>query len=171
MDMRKICALAVLCAAVALAGSCRQETAPGGGEKMDAKITQKVMDFLGSDIIDIIKSPDKVESYRVEFHKTGKGENLGGYPVKGKGPDLAPKQIERLQLMLLDENTYLFDVVKKCLFLPEYAFRFVRGDRSVIVLVCYSCEELTFVYGGRELLEDFNNATRRMKALAGELFK
>ena len=138
--MRKICALAVLCAAVALAGSCRQETAPGGGDKMEAKITQKVMDFLG-------------------------------YPVKGKGPDLAPKQIERLQLMLLDENTYLFDVVKKCLFLPEYAFRFVRGDRSVIVLVCYSCEELTFVYGGRELLEDFNNATRRMKALTGELFK
>jgi hypothetical protein len=168
--MKKTIALAILCAAAAMVLSCRQGTVPDEGKKMETEISPKVTGFLGNDIIDIIKSPEKVESYRVKFQKTGKGTTMGGYPVTAQGPDLAPKQIERLQAILLDANTYLFDVVKKCLFLPEYAYRFVRGGKNVIVLVCYSCEELTFVFEGRELLEDFNNATPRMRALTGELF-
>jgi hypothetical protein len=168
--MKKTITLAMLCMVAVVLLSCRQGTAPDEGKKMGTDISPKVMEFLGNDIIDILKNPDKVESYRVKFQKTGKGSNLGGYPVTAKGPELAPKQIERLQAILFDANTYLFDVVKKCLFLPEYAYRFIRGDKQVIVLVCYSCEELTFVFEGRELLEDFNNATPRMRALTGELF-
>jgi len=168
--MKKIITLAMLCAIAAVYLSCRQGTAPDEGKKMGTEISPKVTGFLGNDIIDVLRSPDRVESYKVKFQKTGKGNNMGGYPVTAKGSDLAPKQIERLQAILFDANTYLFDVVKKCLFLPEYAYRFVRGDKNVIVLVCYSCEELTFVFEGRELLEDFNNATPRMRALTAELF-
>lgn len=166
--MKKTIAMAMLCAMAVVFITCRQGSTPDEGKKMEA--SRQVIEFLGNDIIDILKNPDRVESYRVKFTKTGKGNNLGGYPVTAKGPDLAPKQVERLQAILLDGNTYLFDVVKKCLFLPEYAFRFVRGEKNVIVLICYSCEELTFVFQGRELLEDFNRATSRLKVLTAELF-
>jgi len=168
--MNKMVMLVIVAVALAVATSCRQNDTGKEDSVMVPEPSAKVMQFLGGVMIDILKNPEKVESYRVGFHKTGKGNNMGGYPVTGKGRDLAPKQVERLQAMLFDENTYLFDVVKKCLFLPEYAFRFLKGGKSVIVLICYSCEELTFVFEGKELLEDFNNATPRMRILTSELF-
>ena len=133
-------------------------------------VSAKMVRFLGSDIIEILKAPESIESYRVELHKTNRAGSLGGYPVHQRGPALNARQITQISSLLLDEQSYLFDVVKKCLFLPEYAFKAVRGGKSVVILICFSCEELLFVYENREILEDFDRVTPKMRSLIEELF-
>ncbi|HPQ54149.1 MAG TPA: hypothetical protein PK253_12950 [Spirochaetota bacterium] len=152
--------------------SCRsQMNDQGKGDVMVKGVSEKVVRFLGNEIIEIIKSPDTVESYTIKIKKADTGTRIAGYPVISRGPNLTPQQIDQIQSVLLDQNTYLFDFVKKCLFLPEYALKFRKGTYEVVVLLCFSCEELTFVCNGRELLEDFDNATPKIRGLIQALFR
>ncbi len=129
-----------------------------------------VAEFLGSDVIEIISGPDSIESFRVNLQRTNQGESLAGFPILERGKALSRAQIERLKTVLLDERTYRFGVVKKCLFLPEYGFKIRKGNSEVILLLCFSCEELKIVIGGVERLEDFDNATPQLRRLVDELF-
>ncbi len=129
-----------------------------------------VAEFLGSDVIEIISGPDSIESFRTNLQRTNRGETLAGFPIIERGRALSREQIERLKTVLLDEKTYRFGVVKKCLFLPEYGFKIRKGTSEVILLLCFSCEELKIVIGGVERLEDFDNATPQLRRLVDELF-
>lgn len=152
--------------------SCRsQMNDQGKGDAMVNGVSEKVAQFLGSEILDIIKNPEAVESYKIKIKKSARGTGIAGYPIIKRGPGLTTQQIDQIRSVLLDKNTYLFDVVKKCLFLPEYALKFRKGASEVVVLLCFSCEELTFVYNGRELLEDFDNATPKIRGLIQTLFR
>lgn len=163
----------ILLSSLFLFSMCDKSDEPGSDRdtgKFMGQISDPVKKFLGDEILSILQSPDRVESYKVKFHKNRAEKNLGGYPIIDKGKVLVPKQIEILQSVFMDEKTYLFDVVKKCLFLPEYGFRVVKDKKEVVVLLCFSCEEVTFVYKDKELLEDFDNATKRLRALTDSLF-
>lgn len=144
--------------------ACDKGFDPGGGP------SEKVVKFLGNEIIGLLKDPDRVESFRIGLMKDPKAkDNLAGYPILFRGREMAPKQMEILRSIFLDEDTYLFDVVKKCLFLPEYAFRVTKNGEVLVILICYNCEEVVFVYKDKELLEDFDNATPRIKLLTSGL--
>ncbi len=158
---------ALCCCVVSCKGGVNDE-----GSAMREKITAspKMVRFLGADVVEILQAPERIESYRVGMRKSRQGDTIGGYPVLGRGPALSAAQVTQLASLLLDEHSYLFDVVKKCLFLPEYAFRAVRGGKNVVVLICFSCEELLFVYENREILEDFDRITPKVRTLIAELF-
>ena len=152
--------------------ACRSQMNDQGKEDtMVNGVSEKVMQFLGNEIVDIIKNPEVVESYKIKIKKENSGTRIAGYPVVAQGPALTAQQIDQIRSVLLDRNTYMFDYVKKCLFLPEYALKFRKGAGEVVVLLCFSCEELTFVYKGKELLEDFDNATPKIRGLIQALFR
>ncbi|MBN1534034.1 MAG: hypothetical protein JXA20_15295 [Spirochaetes bacterium] len=141
------------------------------GDPYPREVSASVRHFLGSDILNILKNAHRVQSYRIDYHKSTKTEGtLGGYPVIAAGEELVPKQVEILRSVFLDERTYCFDVIKKCLFLPEYAFRLMWGDEECLLLVSYSCKEVTFIHGGRERLEDFDSAVPVVRLLTHSLF-
>ena len=137
---------------------------------MKNAVSGKVAGFLGEDILGILNTPDRIESYSIQIHKSDGESTIAGYPIITRGRNLSEKQVEELRDLLLAEETYDFEAVKKCLFLPEYALQAIKGDLRVKILVCFSCEELAFVYGGKELLEDFDGATPRLKIIIDELF-
>ncbi len=137
------------------------------------RVRQSVKSFLGRDLLDILSMPDRVECFRIGFHKSGRGDAgaaVGGYPVLARGKDLNPKQIDILQSVFFNEDTYRFDVVKKCLFLPEYAFRVVRGGTEAVIIISYSCKEVVFQCNGVEKMEDFDNAVNMIKFLTDSVF-
>ena len=132
--------------------------------------SQKVKMFFGDDIIDIIRNPDRVESYKLKPKKSKKGKTLHGYPIVKKGNNLTTEQISSLTSILLDEKTYDFTIAKKGFIFPEYAFIFQKGENRLTVLVCYYRKELMFFHGNRELKEDFDSALQKMKSITNKLF-
>jgi hypothetical protein len=141
------------------------------GAPFTGQVSARVKNFLGSDILHIVENAHRVQSYRIDYRRSSKKEGtLGGYPVIATGSELVPKQVEILRSVFLDERTYRFDVIKKCLFLPEYAFRLMWGDEECLLLVSYTCKEVTFMHGGREKLEDFDSAVPVVRLLTHGLF-
>jgi hypothetical protein len=177
--MMKVTAIGILLGIVLFLPSCdpcscdkigTRKITPAGGP-FPGVISANVKNFLGRDILNIVENAHRVQSYRVDFHRSAKKDGtLGGYPVIATGSELAPKQVEILRSVFLDERTYRFDVIKKCLFLPEYAFRMMWGDDECLLLVSYSCKEVTFIHGGSEKLEDFDSAVPVVRLLTHSLF-
>lgn len=118
----------------------------------------------------IYAAPDRIDSYIVGSDLAESGETIEGYPVLRRGAPLSAAQAETLVGLIFDENTYNFNSVKKCPFLPRLGLVFRKGDDSAHVLLCFSCDEVSFGRGDKGSIEDFDNARRPLLALAKQLF-
>lgn len=143
------------------------------GKVEKVKVTDKVKEFFGEEILSIISSPDYVESYKVKplVQKNKKEKNvLYKYPIVKKGPRLSKQQITYLTSILLNEKTYDFKYSKRGFLFPEYAFEFVKGSKKMLLFVCFNRNELMFYYNDKELIEDFDTALKKVKKLMDQLF-
>lgn len=120
----------------------------------------RVVTLLGGpDGVATLSGPDRVEAWRIDGGPWPSGKPAGpalhGYPVLSGPVPVDADAAVRLVRVLRRADTYLFDAAKGCVFSPGVVVRFTRGERSVDVLLCFSCDELSVVPGGRE---DFDAA-------------
>jgi hypothetical protein len=109
----------------------------------------RVKNFLGDKAVDVLSAADRVEVYRIQGFRPDpqkkpddKAEKIGGYMVLAKGKEQGKEFAGRLREVLFNDKTYLFDVAKLCIFDPGVAFRMRKGEVTVEVLLCFSCDEV-----------------------------
>lgn len=173
-----------LCCGVALAQSCSREpedSPPAQGEahqseaildevkeRLTPTLDPDLQDWLGD--VRMISAADAIAAYRITPKQDTSQENIAGYPILERGPELTPEQRIQLQWLLLDHQTYRVESRKKCLFLPEYAFVFQRGDATVTALVSTFCPQTEFLEGERRLRRDRDPALPKFQELLETLF-
>ena len=129
-----------LCFALVIAG-CGSEHA---GHSFRS---QRVDQLLGDRAVSVLKSADRVEIYRVEDrHLPPSGKNeIGGYPILERGEDQGPAFARNLAKVLLDDGSYEWEMAKGCTFDPGLACRVWSGKESILVLVCFHCDEVAII--------------------------
>lgn len=126
---------------------------------------------MGAEQADIVLSPDRIESYRVDG-KAPNGLALDGYAVTATGPLLDATQQEKI-IKLVGNVPAFGESKKNCGFFPGIGLRFVKGDRQVVLLMCFKCEDWGFITSGDRLaIADFSNPAiqSRLVFLAKSLF-
>lgn len=93
----------------------------------------------------ILSEADRVETFRIDgAHKMAKRlikERLAGFPIISSGPVESKEFAQSFFAVMSDEHTYDDDAPKMC-FDPGVAFRAVKGEDSVLVLVCLHCSRV-----------------------------
>jgi len=133
-----------------------------------------VKEFLGSEIIEILSNPERVQTFVVgpELAESTVPEKnqLGGFPILKEGPKLTPEQIKPFQTLVLDKGSYFFERDKRCLFRPDTGLYFIKGEKDVEVLISFYCAKWLFFYQGDEKMEDFDPAYKPLKKLRDSWF-
>ncbi|MBC8158571.1 MAG: hypothetical protein H8E94_04485 [Alphaproteobacteria bacterium] len=131
--------------------------------------------FLGTDIIEVITTAERVEPFLLKpslmpSGATGPGA-VSGYEWKARGADLAPAQMSAFKSLVLDEASYDFETAKKCVMVPEYVFRFHAGAKSADVLVAFGCTMWAFGEADGDKVEDFDPVAANLRAIVETVFK
>jgi len=124
-------------------------------------VSPKVLDLLGCEIIQILAQPERVNSFKLKSKPDPSlpiANRLGIYPIQanGQGQNLEGVNLQKFQELVFSEKSYHFEMVKSCRFRPNIGLHFVKGDKAVEVLLSFSCNLWTFVYGETEKLENFD---------------
>ena len=156
--------------ALTLVGGCSTDNAESPGPM--------VGEFLGERMVHVLSAPDAIETFAVQASLSPPPvpavdgpDTVAGYRWTARGAPLAAAQVEEFRALALDEKSYVFDAVKKCMLVPEYAFRVRRGEDSVVVLLSFSCAMWKFVHAGEGRQEDFDPVAKRLEAVVGTVFK
>lgn len=107
-----------------LFNSCQNETNP-------------LNDRFSKEIVESIRNTKQIKLYQVEssFHdeyKIGKLIRI-----------LTNEECKKIKSLMLQKSSYIFDVDKRCLFLPEYAFIF-DDSKKTEVLINISGKQIAF---------------------------
>jgi hypothetical protein len=131
--------------------------------------------FGGSDGLQVVLRPDKVEAFRVApQHKAPKEEGseiIGGASILS-GPVAVDETTAReLAEILRNSDTYGWDFAKGCKFDPGVVIRFASRTSTIDVVFCFHCEELQIWRDGRPVGgEDFDAASRKLAAIMKRIF-
>ncbi len=123
-----------------------------------------VLDLFGEEMLSVITGAERVESFSV----------IGAGQTREPGRDLTAAQIAEIQEILTDPGSFLFGIVKKCLFIPDAGLRFVSHLGEVEILFSSTCR--TFLAtsatgarldsdGTRDAYEDYDPVAHRIDAL------
>src|SRR5262249_12302582 len=117
--------VAVCCAAFAL------------GQRASENVN---MLFGGSDALQVVLKPEKVEAYRVApLHKIPKGETpetIGGAGVLSGPVTVDENSARELAEILRNPGTYDWDSAKGCKFDPGVVIRFISKTTTIDVVFC-----------------------------------
>lgn len=136
-------------------------------------LTSAVKNFLGCDIVRIIAKSEQVNSFKVkalEQPSLAAEQRLGPFPIVSQGVNLTATQITKLQQLIFDEQSYVFDAEKRCRFHPEMGLRFRSGNNHVDLLISLTCSSWLFVRHEQQLLEDFDPVAHELQQLHASLF-
>ena len=139
------------------------------GEVVVPEPTQTVREFLGATIIATTLNPTVTRSYEVTGEKTDDGE-LAGHEIVADGPALDEEELRLFQSIVLDEKSYIWGETKKCPFLPEYALELEGESGRFLAFISFSCNQIKFVEGDLERLQDVDPARRRLRRLVSKIF-
>jgi len=142
-------------------------SAPSRAASVDAAVAK----FLGDDMLDILASADRVESFQLEAKTDVTDPSVQGYAVRATGPDLTVGQVERFRGLIFAESSYVFDKSKRCPFLADAGFVFHAGERQASVVLSQSCMLWSFARAAeRGKIEDYDPIEADIKTLLAELF-
>lgn len=142
-------------------------------------------ELLGADRIDVIRAATRVESHRLKAWRppgqTGDTQWSGNLwtaeiipdRVLARGPDLDAGQVAELTGLLLDPETYLWDVAKACAPTAGVGLRFVSEKGAVDVALCFECDMLAATTpgaGANDRWEDFDPIRPQLVRLVKALF-
>ena len=131
--------------------------------------------FGGSDGLQVVLKPEKVEAYRVApLHNMPKGEDpktIGGAGMLS-GPVTVDEESSReLTEILRNPGTYDWDSAKGCKFDPGVVVRFASKLSTIDVVFCFHCEELQIWRDGARVGgEDFDAASHKLAAIMKRIF-
>jgi hypothetical protein len=131
--------------------------------------------FGGSDGLQAVLRPEKVEAYRVASpHKSPKGdepETIGGANVVSGPVVVDAKAARDLAEILRNSDTYGWDFAKGCKFDPGVVIRFAGKTTTIDVVFCFHCEELQIWRDGARVGgEDFDAASGKLAAIMKRIF-
>jgi len=109
----------------------------------------KLQQKIGDSIYKELKASTRVTFFKVD-PKSNK--NLT-FEIVSSEQELPDDLRWLLKETLTDDQTYFFNKTKMCRFVPEMGFRF-KGEQDVVVLVGFSCRQVKFISGGREMILD-----------------
>lgn len=85
---------------------------------------------------------------------------------------LTQVEAEQLRRLLMSDSSYIFDRTKSCLFIPEYAFLFMSGEKVVLtVLYSPSCKQVRFISGERGVVLDIDPAFNSLQEVINQFKK
>ena len=100
--------------------------------------------FLGDRAVKILAGADRVEVFRVTptWEKSQTKEKLAGYPLISTGKEQGKEFGAKLSEIVRDDSTYEWNIAKACEFAPGVAYRVWSGKESIIVLICFHCDQI-----------------------------
>lgn len=117
---------------------------------------------VGKDVIEVLIHP-----IHVAVSKVSKGGNKK-IVIDFTEQELPPDQIEKLQKILLRDGGYHFDRKKKCLFIPDIAFRF-DNNTEVRVMVSRSCRQIQVMTLEKAVILDYDPMAKELDAFCEEV--
>jgi hypothetical protein len=69
------------------------------------------------------------------------------FKLEGDTIDLDRDDVAKLKEILLSDKSYLFNIQKKCVFVPEYALEFKLRGNAMLLLYAPTCKEFKVPYG------------------------
>jgi hypothetical protein len=119
----------------------------------------------------------KREAWRIDGHAgprraaAGASASIHGHPVLAGPVPVDAATAAELAAIVLDDDTYLWDLAKGCEFMPGVAIRATRGATVVDVLLCFSCDEAAFWLDGKRVgVEDTDPRRADLVRIARRLF-
>ena len=143
------------------------------------KIDKRIMALLGGKsvyaLIANLSKAKTCEAYRIDGYSRGAKEDkrgkMRGYPIISGPTPIDDASKVSLSNVIIDSNTYLWDVAKSCEFLPGVALHLADANVQVDILICFSCDELEiYTNGKRAGHEDFDLQRSNLLRVAKKLF-
>lgn len=96
---------------------------------------------LGQGYLDHVNNANRVVVTKI------KPLDTDDYEFEPLSVDMNKEDISSLKDILLNDKSYLFDVRKKCVFIPEYALEFYVKGQKMLFLYAPLCKEFKVPYG------------------------
>jgi hypothetical protein len=138
----------VLVALVALAVAVVSPVDTAAASKVEAKdnkpvVSAKIKKRFGDQTVGLLIGADKVEVFRVSTDLPQKDDKtVVGFRITATGPEQDAKFAAKLASVALNEKTYAWDTAKGCSFEPGVAFRVWKGEESVVIVICFQCDQV-----------------------------
>lgn len=120
---------------------------------------------VGKESFYFLENADKVSVMQVS--RDGKD----GYIAISEEKTLTPKEVTVLRGYLLNDSSYQFERRKKCLFVPEYAFKFQGKNKETTVLVSFSCPQIKVLLNKHSVVIDHDPISAEMEAFTQSIMK
>ncbi|MBF0289655.1 MAG: hypothetical protein HQM14_17725 [SAR324 cluster bacterium] len=133
--------------------------------------TFHIRELLGDPMIEVLSSPDHVESFQIShLPSKNKTNTLAGYPILSTGNLLEGVPLTQFQSTVFDKDSYVLGITKRCGFFPDSALRFTKKEEIVTILFSFSCNQWIFIQGESEVYEDFDPARAPLLEIIKGLF-
>ena len=113
---------------------------------------------IGKESYTFFESTEKVSVVAV----TRDGKD--GYRVISEPKQLTHDEVITLRGYLLKDSGYQFERRKKCVFVPEYAYRFQGKNKEMVVLVSFSCPQIKVLLNQHAVTIDNDPIAAEMEA-------
>lgn len=126
----------------------------GCKQSADRSASAQLRTIIGDRFYRLLSDSKSVVVYKVvlELPKNGIQEYIPDSSIL----NLTSSQIFELQSLLLNDQHYIFGAMSKCIFIPEYAFRFKKEDGDLLLLVSQSCSQMKLILDQDTVRVDFN---------------
>jgi hypothetical protein len=123
------------------------------------KFESSIERSIGKENYSFLESADKVSV--MEVAREGKD----GYKIISEEKFLTPEQVSLLKGYFLSDSSYQFERRKKCIFVPDYLFKFQTKNKESLVLVSYSCPQVKFLLNQHAVIIDHDPVAAKMEGL------
>lgn len=74
---------------------------------------------------------------------------------KGRKLNITPEQMKTFISVVTDDSSYVFDMNKRCLFVPQLSFEF-KGAPEVTIFVSMLCNQVKIISGDTSTILDYD---------------
>jgi hypothetical protein len=168
INMRIFCFMTLL--TLPLFSSCNEEEKnllPTTQEfTMTEASSQRLESVLPADLFHVLKFCTKAVYYPVKADLSNPQKS---YEPLDHALELPASIFKPMQALLLNDNTYMFDAKKKCLFIPNLALELKLNDEKLTILIGIRCKQVQFIYGKENIILDVDPAFPEIEELLNSL--
>lgn len=151
----KISLAALVLAACFFITSCSREDSSFTPRKV-----AKLEDRIGKDTVFYLQSSSNILTLQI------KPDGKNGFSTVEEAA-LTNDVSNRLKEVLLEDDSYIFDRTKSCLFLPTEGWRF-KGKEDVVVLYSSYCKQIKITTPRKNFILDIDPVNEDFKALSNK---
>jgi hypothetical protein len=140
-------------------------------------IDKQLVDFLGEDNINNILNVDSIYAYELEHVEEWDSLSTNQAVLVERFPIITQKtvsdkfSINELKNLLLSKSNYpLDDLVKKCLFTPEWGLTFFYREDKTHLLISERCQEWKFYHQNEVRREDMDGSIHTIQTIRQQIF-